>query len=271
MAQVAGGFEAAQVAAQPGQLLERVRWGPDGLVPVVVRDVATGSVLMLAYMNREALAETLRRGQAVYYSRSRQSLWVKGESSGNAQELVRLWLDCDGDALLMEVRQTGQGACHTGQWSCFHRPLAGGPGDASPGPSGQEQASQQVQAPQQAQAHDAGVLARLARVIEDRDLHPKPGSYTTRLLAGGPDAVLKKVAEEAGEVLLATKQVELAREAHGGEPALQQARDALAWEAADLLYHLLVTLRWAGVAPEAVWRELARRLPPEEGGTGRGG
>ena len=255
--------------SDPSFPLDQVRWGPDGLVPVVTRDVATGDVLMLAYMNREALQETLATGRAVYFSRSRGRLWVKGETSGNAQRVRRVWLDCDGDALLLEVEQQGSGACHTGHWSCFHRPLSDGAGDlpgaggsGGPGSGGTSAASDGAD---EAGPTTAAVLDRLAGVIAERQRHPGPASYTARLLAGAPDAVLKKVAEESGEVLLAAKGVELAREAHGVPEALEQARAALAWEAADLLYHLLVALQWAGVPAEAVWSELARRLQAGSG------
>ena len=233
-------------------LVEQVRWREDGLVPVVTRDWATGDVLMLAYMNRAALERTLQSGQAVYFSRSRQQLWVKGESSGNRQKVRRVWLDCDGDALLLEVEQEGVGACHTGRWSCFHRPLAGS-----------EDGEEPVR---------AGILDRLARRIDERRRQPQRGSYTARLLGAAPDAPLKKLAEEAGEVLLAAKGVELALEAHGTPQALERSRAALAWEAADLLYHLMVALAWAGVPAEAVWAELARRwqAPGRAAASGQG-
>ena len=102
-------------------LFDAMRWGEDGLVPAIAQDAATGEVLMLAWMNRESLAETLARGQAVYWSRSRGRLWAKGETSGHVQKLVELRLDCDGDALLLRVEQKGGIACHTGRRSCFYR------------------------------------------------------------------------------------------------------------------------------------------------------
>ena len=102
-------------------LFDAVRWGEDGLVPAIAQDAATGEVLMLAWMNRESLAETLARGQAVYWSRSRGRLWAKGETSGHVQKLVELRLDCDGDALLLRVEQKNGIACHTGRRSCFYR------------------------------------------------------------------------------------------------------------------------------------------------------
>lgn len=249
-------------------------WGPDGLVPVVSRDVATGEVLMLAYMNREALRQTLQTGRAVYYSRSRRSLWPKGETSGNVQRVHAVRADCDLDALLLDVRQEGSGACHTGSWSCFFQQVSGEPEKPGPGAAGRETGPEQPELAPASQPGSAlspspspgpsappgsAVLEELARVVRDRRQHPRPGSYTNRLLDAAPDLILKKVMEEAGEVLLAAKAVEFAREAHGTPQAMERARAELAWEAADLLYHLLVTLEWAEVPLDAVWRELARR------------
>ncbi|WP_324715636.1 phosphoribosyl-AMP cyclohydrolase [Carboxydochorda subterranea] len=244
--------------------LDDVRFGPDGLVPAVAVDEATGQVLMLAYMNRSALEATLRTGRATYFSRSRQSLWVKGETSGNRQDVRDVLLDCDGDAVLLVVEQHGQGACHLGEWSCFHRTF---PVAVEPLPTGP------AAAPEGGGVPTAAVLDALRSVIRQRHQDPQPGSYTASLLERGIDAPLKKLAEEAGEVILAAKDVdrlrsggagtqtaggpEEARTARPGE--LARAYDALAWEAADLLYHLLVTLEAAGLPSEAVWRELARR------------
>lgn len=238
----------------PEALAEAVRWGPDGLVPAVAVDRRTGEVLMLAYMDREALAQTLRTGRATYFSRSRGRLWTKGETSGNVQEVREVRLDCDGDALVLVVDQRGAGACHTGAWSCFFRraPLPNPPGSHDAPPEGTSVAG----------AADARILDELRAVIADRRRHPRPGSYTASLLARGADGPLKKLAEEAGEVILAAKDVQAASGPGGegaGGPALQKAREALAWEAADLLYHLLVVLEQAGLPSEAVWQELRRR------------
>lgn len=246
-------------------LLDAVRWGPDGLVPAIAVDRVSGRVLMLAYMNREALHQTLRTGRATYFSRSRQCLWTKGETSGNVQQVREVRLDCDGDALLLVVDQHGAGACHTGEWSCFFRfapvSLDTGTGPQA-GPDGQHDVPHDAPA-------DARILDELRRVIQERHRHPRPGSYTASLFARGIDASLKKLAEEAGEVILAAKNVDALKKPGGAaapagdapsDPAaLGQAYDALAWEAADLLYHLLVVLEDAGLPCEAVWRELLRR------------
>ena len=190
----------------------------DGLVPCVTQDARTGEVLTLAYMNAEALAKTRETGFMHYWSRSRGKLWKKGEESGHAQEVVSLALDCDGDALVARVRPHGP-ACHTGARSCFHAPLHG---DAAAG---------------------GGALLDLERVLLERQAAPREGSHTTRLLAD-ENLRLKKVAEEAGEVIMAAKEGDRAR---------------LASELADLVYHALVAGVAAGVPPSDVLRELERR------------
>lgn len=234
---------------------DQVRWGPDGLVPAVAVDAVTGQVLMLAYVNREALEATLRTGHATYFSRSRGRLWMKGETSGNVQRVREVRIDCDGDALLFVVDQRGTGACHTGEWSCFFRSLGGQPGWAK-GPASLEPEGLGAQ---EGVLYDARILDRLRAVIRDRRLHPRSGSYTSSLFERGIDTVLKKVAEESGEVILAAKGVDDLKKGQADPPRLGRAYDALAWEAADLLYHLLVALEAAELPPEAVWRELARR------------
>lgn len=261
--------------------LADVCFGADGLVPTVAVDAATGRVLMLAYMDQDALETSLRTGQATYFSRARRRPWVKGETSGNRQDVRRVWLDCDGDALVVEVDQHGSGACHLGAWSCFHRELAAA---SAPAPSGADEAgpgaAQASPAEGEAWPADASVLDALRSLIRERRLHPAEGSYTASLLARGIDAPLKKLAEEAGEVILAAKDVDRLRPAPGeagptmnvpavpagAGDALGRAYDALAWEAADLLYHLMVVLEAAGLPPEAVWRELVRR---HQGGRSR--
>ncbi len=205
--------------------LERVRWGAGGLVPAVSQDVHTGQVLMLAWMNEEALRRTLESGQAWFWSRSRRELWHKGATSGNRQRVVEVRYDCDGDALLLRVEPAGP-ACHTGQQSCFHRRLSDGDEVGTPPPVG-------------------GVLAHLEAVIQERRAHPQPGSYTCRLLEGGLPLMAKKVGEEAVEVLVA---------------AQSEGDERLTAEAADLVYHLLVLLAARGLTWSDLETELARRF-----------
>jgi phosphoribosyl-ATP pyrophosphohydrolase/phosphoribosyl-AMP cyclohydrolase len=193
-----------------------------GLLPVVAQEATTGEVLMLAYANREALERTLETGFAHYFSRSRLALWKKGESSGHLQRVREVRYDCDADTLLYLVEQEGP-ACHTGARSCFFRVLQ------KTGESGET----------------AAILDRIYRVILDRKQTLPADSYVASLLRKGKDAVLKKVAEEAGELILSAK---------------GDRREAIIWEAADLWFHTLVALAEAGITPAEVYGELGRRF-----------
>jgi phosphoribosyl-AMP cyclohydrolase / phosphoribosyl-ATP pyrophosphohydrolase len=208
--------------------LSAVRFGADGLVPVVTQESRSGDVLMVAFANRDALDRTLTTGLAHYYSRSRGTLWQKGETSGHVQRITEVWLDCDGDAVLYRVEQTGA-ACHTGAPTCFSALLSGEAGRR--GGAGEDPSRLHV-------------LARLATVIAQRATERPKGSYTAELLADGMGKVSQKVGEEAVEVVVA---------------ANSEDDERLASEAADLLYHLLVLLQARGVPLDAVWRELERR------------
>jgi phosphoribosyl-ATP pyrophosphohydrolase/phosphoribosyl-AMP cyclohydrolase len=186
-----------------------------GLLPVVVQDRASGDVLMVAWANAEALERTSETGLAHFWSRSRKSPWRKGETSGNGLRVVEAHADCDRDTLLLVVDPEGP-ACHLGARTCF--------GETSP--------------------TAAGMLEELARVVAERADAPPEESYTARLLSQGPDQVLKKIGEEATEVVLAGR---------------AQSDERLAEETADLLYHLLVALRQRGVPLVKVMDELRRR------------
>ena len=208
-------------------------YGPDGLIPVIVQDVADGRVLMLAYADAEALAATVTTGEVHFHSRSRDRLWRKGETSGNTLALRGLALDCDGDALLAAVEPAGP-TCHRGTRSCFDLEAAG-PAAAPQG---------------------FAWLETLWATIADRVATRPEGSYTARLLAGGVDAVARKVTEEATEALLAAKD-DAAAEAAGTERT--DTREALAGESADLLYHTLVLLAERGLPPAEVIGALRSR------------
>ena len=213
-----------------------VAWAPDsGLVPAIVQDRADGRVLMLAWVDREALAATLASGEVHFHSRSRDRLWRKGETSGNVLHLASIELDCDGDALLFGVDPAGP-TCHRGTRSCFDADAAA---DAIP-----------------PHAQDFAWLETLWATIASRALERPAGSYTTSLLEGGVDAAGRKVTEEATEVLLAAKDDAFA-EAAGWPRA--DARTALNGEAADLLFHTLVLLAERGVEPAAVIEVLRGR------------
>lgn len=189
-----------------------------GLLPAVVQHARSGEVLMLGYMDREALTATLASGEVHFYSRSRGVLWRKGETSGNLLRVVGVSADCDRDALLVAAAPAGP-TCHTGQRSCFFTPLSGRP--YAPGVG----------------------LGELLAVLRARLAERPEGSYTVAL-ANDPDRLLRKVAEEATEVLLAVK---------NGD------RQNLVWELADLFYHLAVVMAVHGVSAEEVDEELVRR------------
>lgn len=197
-----------------------LKWNEAGLIPAIAQDASTGEVLMLAWMNQESLRLTLESGYATYFSRSRQQLWRKGETSGHTQRIIRLNYDCDGDAILMQVKQIGP-ACHTGKRTCFHNPVVDGDLPAA-----------------------AGILDTIEATIADRAAHPKPGSYTNYLLDKGAEKICKKVGEEATEAVIA---------------AMKGDADGLAGEAADLLYHLAVLLYERGIAWQDVWEVLKKR------------
>jgi phosphoribosyl-AMP cyclohydrolase / phosphoribosyl-ATP pyrophosphohydrolase len=209
--------------------LSAVKFGADGLVPVVTQEGRSGDVLMLAYANREALDRTLSTGLAHYFSRSRGVLWQKGETSEHIQRVTEVRLDCDGDTVLYRVEQTGP-ACHTGNRTCFST-ILGRPGGTADGGGAEE---------------DPGghLLSRLARTIARRATDRPSGSYTAELLAQGVGKASQKVGEEAVEVVVA---------------ANSEDDERLASEAADLLYHLLVLLQARGVPLDVVLQELERR------------
>ncbi len=205
--------------------LDGLTWNERGLLPVVAQDAATGEVLMVAWANREALENTLETGEAWFWSRSRETLWRKGETSGNVLRLVSLHADCDGDTVLARVQPTGP-ACHTGDWTCF------GLGSA---PTGAGSPDEGAAAPD--------VLAELDRVLAERARTRPEGSYTTRLLAD-ENLRLKKLGEETVELVSAL---------------VRQDRERIPEEAADLLYHVLVALRATGTDLAAVLAVLEAR------------
>jgi phosphoribosyl-ATP pyrophosphohydrolase/phosphoribosyl-AMP cyclohydrolase len=200
-------------------------WDERGLVPAIAQDATTGTVLMMAWMNREALERTRATGEAHFWSRSRQSLWRKGETSGHTLRVVEVRIDCDADTILLRVDPAGP-ACHTGKTACFFRTLDGdgAEDDAAPG----------------------HVLAALERVlIERRDGASAAKSYTRSLIDGGWEKMLAKIAEEHGE---------LAAELPGGPDA------DVVHETADLIFHVMVGLVARRIPIDDVWRELGRRF-----------
>jgi phosphoribosyl-ATP pyrophosphohydrolase/phosphoribosyl-AMP cyclohydrolase len=205
--------------------LSLLQFNEQGLIPAIVQDAATGQILMLAYMNREALEQTLATGLAHYWSRSRAKLWQKGETSGHIQHVHDIRYDCDADTLLLIVEQQGV-ACHTGERSCFFQHLSENP-----------------QPPQLPVAE--GLLHQIYTVVQERKQRAPQESYVASLMVRGHDHVLKKVVEEAAEVLMASKD---------GRP------EAIVYEMADLWFHAIVALGWHNIPPQQVFQELQRRF-----------
>jgi phosphoribosyl-ATP pyrophosphohydrolase/phosphoribosyl-AMP cyclohydrolase len=205
--------------------LSVLQFDEQGLIPAIVQDVATGQVLMLAYVNREALEMTLATGLAHYWSRSRARLWQKGETSGHIQRVREIRYDCDADTLLISVEQVGA-ACHTGERSCFFRHLSGN----------SQQAPSSI---------SEGLLHHIYEVVQARKHRPPQESYVASLMARGQDHVLKKIVEEAAEVAMASKD---------GRP------EAIVYEMADLWFHAIVALGWHNLPPQQVFQELQRRF-----------
>lgn len=198
-----------------------LRFDENGLIPVITQDYKTKEVLMLAYMNKEALEKTLESGYVHYWSRSRKSIWKKGETSGNLQRVISIKYDCDEDALLIEVEQKGV-ACHTGNYSCFYRNIY------------QSEETSPL----------STILDEIYAVIEDRIKNLPEGSYTASLIKEGEDAIVRKIGEESVEVILAFK---------------NKNKKELIAESADLLYHLLVVLAFKEVKLDEIWKELEKR------------
>jgi len=199
-----------------------------GLIPAVIQDWRDGSVLMLGYMNQEALSKTLATKSVHFWSRSREKLWEKGESSGHFLRVKDLFVDCDRDTVLVKAEPVGP-TCHTGEQACFFTRY--NPGD--PTSEGTTHAAA------------GGLLERIYDTIVERKAVPQPDSYVTKLLEGGVDRILKKVAEEAGEVILAAK---------------NDKREEIIYEVADLLFHTLLVLGYHDITVGEVYQELARRF-----------
>lgn len=200
--------------------IDTLKFDERGLIPAIVTDADTGAVLTLAYMSRESLAISLEKGLTCFYSRSRKTLWLKGETSGNYQHIVSITADCDKDALLVKVHPDGP-ACHLGTTSCFTNTLYEAPG-----------------------AEEPFSLESLVTLIEGRRTEKKEGSYTTYLFDKGRDKILKKVGEEATEVIIAGK---------------SDDKKETVYEIADLVYHVLVLMVDMGIPVQKIRDELAAR------------
>lgn len=197
------------------KIIDRIKFNDQGLVPAILQEEGSGTVLMMGWMNRESVGKTVESGDAWFWSRSRQELWHKGATSGNTQKVVSLGLDCDGDTLLLKVKPAGP-ACHTGSWSCFEN----------------------------AQGVQPGIINKLYERVLDRKREMPEGAYTTYLFTKGVDKILKKVGEEASEVIIAAKN--------------NDAKELVS-ETSDLVYHLMVLLANQGVSLQDVAAELEAR------------
>jgi len=216
--------------------LTQLKFDSDGLIPAIIQDHANGEVLMVAYMNTEALEKTLETGLAHFFSRSRQKIWQKGESSGHVQEVKEILFDCDADALVVKADQK-VAACHTGHRSCFYRTLGRG-----------EREQGEVLFDARSVYEGAGtreILDRLYGVIMERKKSPGENSYTSILLAGGAESIGKKLVEESLELTLAAKEGD---------------KEHTVREVADLIYHAWVILGLVDVKPDEVLEELSRRF-----------
>lgn len=211
------------------EILNRVDWAKSELLPVIVQDDTTNEVLMMAYMNKEALQLSLETKLAHYFSRSKQRIWKKGESSNHLQHIHSFMIDCDNDTLLLKVKQDGV-ACHTGRKSCFFTELD----------SGEVTIDKSVDT-------DAmyGVIDTLYHTILERKSADPESSWTAKLFSKGENDILKKVIEEAGEFSFAVK---------------DNDEDEIVYECADLTYHVMVALGYRNISPDRVKQELARRF-----------
>lgn len=213
---------------------EGIKFDDKGLIPVIAQDYKTNEVLMMAYMNKEALEKSVESGMAHYWSRSRRKIWLKGETSGHFQYIKSMRTDCDSDALLIKVEQV-EAACHTGHYSCFYRELDG---------NCLKETSEKVSDAKKACCNKADILQELYDVISDRKANPKEGSYTNYLFEKGLDKILKKIGEEAAEVIIAAK---------------NKNNNEIKYEIADLCYHLFVLMAERGLKPDDIYDELKRR------------
>ncbi|WP_373896201.1 bifunctional phosphoribosyl-AMP cyclohydrolase/phosphoribosyl-ATP diphosphatase HisIE [Virgibacillus natechei] len=199
--------------------IKQLNFDENGLIPAIVQDAETGSVLTLAYMNEASILKTIQTNETWFFSRTRQELWNKGETSGNKQQVKKITFDCDADALLVQVKPLGP-ACHTGEDTCFHQVL------------------------HEQEAVTTDVIYTIARKIKERRKQPAEGSYTTYLFNEGIDKVLKKVGEEASEVIIGAKNTD---------------KQEVTWEISDLIYHTLVLMEIVDVSIDDLKKELHGR------------
>ena len=203
--------------------INNLHFDQNGLIPAIAQDWVDGAVLMMAWMNKESITKTLESGEVHYWSRSRKELWHKGKTSGNFQKLKGMRTDCDSDTILLSIEQVGSIACHTGKRSCFFKDL---------------ETNEDVLYP------PSDACSELFKVIESRRSNPEEGSYTNTLLKEGDNKILKKIGEETAEFIMACK---------------DKNPISVANEAADLLFHMQVSLAYQNVSLEDVLKVLVKR------------
>lgn len=208
-------------------LIQQIKFNRNGLVPVIIQDHRTFTVLMLAYMNEEAIRATIKTGLTHFWSRSKKKLWQKGETSGNIQLVKKILYDCDADTLLVQVEQVGV-ACHTGSRSCFYRGLY------------EKEDVLKID-----KSVLSGILNKVYDVIIDRRDKPEESSYVSTLYSSGVDKILSKITEEAGELIISSK---------------NNNREEIIYEAADLWFHTLVLLGYHDLTPQDIYKELEKRF-----------
>lgn len=235
--------------------LDAVKFDSNGLIPAIAQDRDSGRIMMVAWMNRDALQQTAEKKQGVYWSRSRQKLWHKGEESGHFQTVHDIRLDCDADVIVLIITQQGGIACHTGRESCFYRALTPAgwhivdavkkdPADMYPTPHAQQPDHAAATLPPET----LDILAQLARIVQERKHASPDASYVASLYHKGLNKILEKVGEESVETILAAKDASVSH------------TDELIYETADLWFHAIVMLGHFNIAPQAVLDELARRF-----------
>ena len=242
------------------QWLDEVKFNEQGLIPAIAQHHQTGRVLMVAWMNREALTLTAEKNQAVYFSRSRQKLWHKGEESGHFQTVHEIRLDCDADVIVLQIEQHGGIACHTGRESCFYRKLTA---------NGWEIVDAQLKDPDQiyannssnphslamnastAQSEQIEILDYLGQMLAERKAADPDSSYVAKLYEKGLNKILEKIGEESIETIIAAKDFK-------SEPQEDNKND-LIYEVADLWFHSIVMLGYFDLQPQVILNELARR------------
>lgn len=213
------------------EFIDTLQFDSQGLIPAIVQEVGSGTVLMLAYQNREALLKTLETGETWFYSRSRRELWHKGATSGHYQGVQAIYYDCDADTILLQVKQTGS-ACHEGYHTCFHNRVVA------------EGVAKEEQLPLNKEQSLGIILGELAELIKQRKIDLPEESYTTYLFQKGLDKILKKVGEESAEVIIAAK---------------NENKAEVVYEISDLIYHLLVLMAERDVELGEIAEELGKR------------